>query len=203
MKAILISIAAGSLLSTLAMAQPATPRYTVTDLGKVGVAPGQPFVVADNGLISEGVAVSDTVWHAMLWFHGMQFDLAVAGGLGGPSSVAYGVNSKGQAVGEAEFRYVDRNGEDFCGFGSQHVCQPFLWQNGVMALLPPPNGLGLANGVAKAINNRGQIVGTYENGVRDATCPSVNPALGQYQTIPIQAGHLAKRHGTGVAHGRR
>ena len=43
MKTILISIAAGGLLSTLAMAQP-SPRYTVTDLGLVGGPPGQPFV---------------------------------------------------------------------------------------------------------------------------------------------------------------
>jgi probable HAF family extracellular repeat protein len=180
-RAILISIAAGSLLSTLAMAQP-SPRYTVTDLGLVGGPPGQPFKVANNGLISEGMAVSDTVWHAMLSFHGMQFDLAKAGGLGGPSSVAFGVNEKGQAVGEAETS--DRNGEDFCGFGSQHVCQPFIWQNGVMAPLPllkNQNGVTGANGVAQAINNRGQIVGASENGEQDSTCPSVNHALGQYQ----------------------
>jgi probable HAF family extracellular repeat protein len=182
-RAILISIAAGSLLSTLVMAQP-SPSYTVTDLGVVGGPPGQPFVVANHGLISEGVAVSDTVWHAMLSFHGMQFDLAKAGGLGGPSSVAFGVNEKGQAVGEAETPNSDRNGEDFCGFRSQHVCQPFIWQNGVMAPLPllkNPNGVTGANGVAHAINNRGQIVGTSENGEPDSTCPIVNHALGQYQ----------------------
>jgi hypothetical protein len=182
-RAILISIAAGSLLFTRAMAQP-SPRYTVTDLGLVGGPPGQPFVVANHGLIGEGVAVSDTVWHAMLSFHGMQFDLAKAGGLGGPSSVAFGVNEKGQAVGEAETANSDRNGEDFCGFRSQHVCQPFIWQNGVMAPLPllkNPNGVTGANGAAHAINNRGQIVGASENGEQDSTCPSVNHALGQYQ----------------------
>jgi len=182
-RAISISIAAGSVLSTLAMGQP-SPRYTVTDLGLVGGPPGQPIVVANNGLISGGAAVSNTVWHAMLWFHGRQFDLAKAGGLGGPSSEAFGINEKGQAVGKAETPNLDRNGEDFCGFGSQHVCHPFIWQNGVTAPLPllrNENGLTGANGGANAINNRGQIVGTSENGEQDSTCPSVNHALGQSQ----------------------
>jgi hypothetical protein len=128
-RAILISIAAGSLLSTLVMAQP-SPSYTVTDLGVVGGPPGQPFVVANHGLISEGVAVSDTVWHAMLSFHGMQFDLAKAGGLGGPSSVAFGVNEKGQAVGEAETPNSDRNGEDFCGFRPSTYVSPSYGKTG-------------------------------------------------------------------------
>ena len=109
MKSILISIAAGGLLAALATAQP-SPRYTLTDLGLVGGPPGQPFVVANNGMISEGVAVSDTVWHAMLWFHGVQLDLAKAGGLGGASSVAFRVNETGQAVGGAETPNLDRNG---------------------------------------------------------------------------------------------
>src|SRR5689334_6713684 len=102
LKTVLISIVAGGLLSTFAMAQPSLPHYIVTDLGLTGGAPGQPFVIANNGLISEGVAVSDTVWHAMLGFHGIQLDLVESGGLGGPSSVAFDVNEKGQAVGEAE-----------------------------------------------------------------------------------------------------
>lgn len=178
MKAILISIMAGALLSTLAMAQPA-PRYTVTDLGLVGGPPGQPFFITNDGLISEGVAVSDTALHAMLWFHGMKFDLTKTGGLGGPSSVAFGVNERDQAVGEAEAPSSDRNGEDFCGFGSQHVCEPFIWQNGFMA--PLPALVTGANGVAEAINNRGQIVGTSENGEQDSTCPSYDPTSLQYQ----------------------
>src|ERR1051326_4697660 len=195
MKTVLMSIAAGGLLSTLAMAQPSPPRYTVTDLGLTGGAPGQPFVIANNGLISEGVAVSDTVWHAMLGFHGIQLDLAKSGGLGGASRVAFDVNEKGQAIGEAETANADLNGEDFCGFRSQHVCHPFLWQNGMMAPLPLlKNG---ANGVADKINNRGQIVGTSENGEPDSTCPRYDPTSLQfqkYQFKPVIWAHRLEEH---------
>ena len=56
MKTMMTSIAAGSLLAAFAMAQ--TPSYTVTDLGPVGPAPGQPFFVAPNGLIAGTVATN-------------------------------------------------------------------------------------------------------------------------------------------------
>jgi hypothetical protein len=48
MKRIAISIAAGSLLAAVAMAQ--SPSYTITDLGNVGPN-GQPFVITNNGLV--------------------------------------------------------------------------------------------------------------------------------------------------------
>ena len=164
-------------------------RYTVTDLGLVGGPPGQPFVIKDNGLISEGVAVSDTAWHAMLWFHGMTLDLGKAGGLGGPSSVAFGVNEIGQAVGEAEAANADPNGEDFCGFGDRLICEPFIWHGGTMLPLVPlkdAKGVPGTNAVANAINNSGQVVGTAEDTERDSTCPPVNPALGQYQQFQFK-----------------
>jgi probable HAF family extracellular repeat protein len=157
-------------------------HYSVADLGLVGGPPAQPFVIANDGLIAGGVAVSNISWHATLWLGELKADIGKPG-LGG-SSVATGINEWGQAVGEAETANLDRNGEDFCGFGSQHVCQPFIWQYGVMASLPllrNQNGVTGANGVAEAINNRSQIVGTSENGEQDSTCPSVNHALGQYQ----------------------
>lgn len=163
-------------------------RYTVTDLGVVGAPPAQPFVIRDNGLISGGVAVTGNTWHAVLWFQGRKIDIAKPG-LGGPSNVAFGVNERGQTVGEAETADSDPNGEDFCGFGSQRVCQPFIWQNGLMTPLPPlkdkTGGPG-RNGVANAINNRGQVAGTAENTERDSTCPALNPALGQYQQFQFK-----------------
>jgi len=63
MKTIMTSIAAAGLLAAFAMAQP--PRYSVTDLGPVGGAPGQPFFVAPNGLIA-GTAASNGPTNAML-----------------------------------------------------------------------------------------------------------------------------------------
>jgi probable HAF family extracellular repeat protein len=173
----------------IAQGQNSKLHYKITDLGPVGGPPGQPYVITTNGIISEGVGVSDTVWHAMLWFHGVQMDLAKGGGLGGPSSVAFGVNDMGQAVGQAETADPDHYGEDFCGFGTRRVCQPFVWKNGVMAPLPPltdANGIGGRNASAITINLRGQIGGTAENTVRDSTCPPVDPALLQFQQFQFK-----------------
>jgi len=167
----------------------APPRYTVTDLGLVGGPPAQPFVIKNNGLISEAVAVSDNVWHAMLWFRGRQIDLAKTSGLGGPSSGAFGVNEWGQAVGEAETSATDANGEDFCGFGDQRVCLPFIWQNGLMKALPllkDAHGLAGANGAANAINVLGQVAGVAENTTADSTCPTYDPISLQYQKFQFK-----------------
>ncbi len=162
-------------------------RYSVADLGLVGQPPGQPYVIENDGLIAGGAAVSDTSWHATLWFGQLKADIGKPG-LGG-SSIAMGGNDRVQAVGEAETADMDPNGEDFCGFGSQHVCQPFLWQSGLMTPLPPltnQNGAAGGNGAANAINNRGQIVGTFENTERDSTCPPYDPALLQYQQFQFK-----------------
>src|ERR1700688_3101189 len=142
MNSILTSIAAGSLFAALAIAQPHL-RYTVTDLGPVGPPPGQPYVITNNGLVSGASAVPEGTMHAVLWYKGQKIDIG-APGLGGPNSVAFGINERGQAVGEAETLVPD--GEDFCGFNafglppSATTCLPFLWQNGVMAKLPTLGG---------------------------------------------------------------
>jgi hypothetical protein len=63
-------------------------------------------------------------------------------GLGGPNTVAYGVNVWEQAVGQADTETQDPNGEGFCGstaLGLTHsgnTCAPFLWQNDTMVELP-------------------------------------------------------------------
>ena len=99
--------------------------------------------------------------------NGSQFDL---GTLGGQNSwMNWGeINDRGQIVGFSETDVLDPNGEDVCGFGTHHICHPFLWQNFHMSALPT---LGGNNGQASAINNRGQIVGFAENGSVDSTCP--------------------------------
>jgi probable HAF family extracellular repeat protein len=169
MKTITTLIAASSLLAALAVAQP--PRYTVKDLGAVGGPPGQPYFITNNGLVSGAAALPDGTMHFALWYNGLKMDIGTPG-LGGQNSAAFGVNVRGQAVGEAETS--DPNGEDFCGFSalglptSGAACLPFLWQNGVMAKLPT---LGGANGVANMINNRGQVAGFAENKTQDQGCP--------------------------------
>ncbi|MGA7415034.1 MAG: hypothetical protein WBW33_31480, partial [Bryobacteraceae bacterium] len=98
MNTIRTSIAVGSLLTALAMAQP--PIFTVTDLGDVGPA-GQPFVITNNGLISGAAAFPDNSLHGVLWYNGRKLDIGTPG-LKGPNSMAFGVNQWAQAVGEVQ-----------------------------------------------------------------------------------------------------
>jgi probable HAF family extracellular repeat protein len=97
---------------------------------------------------------------------GVQVDL---GTLGGENSfMNWGeINDRGQIVGYSETAALDPNGEDVCGFGTGHICLPFVWQDFHMNALPT---LGGNNGQASAINNRGQISGTAETTVTDPGC---------------------------------
>ena len=77
-------------------------------------------------------------------------------GLGG-NSMAFGVNERGHAVGEAEDTAADLSTtEDFCGFESMGYsssptpCVPFIWKEGRMV---PLKTLGGVNGVANRINS--------------------------------------------------
>ena len=163
------TIFAGSLVAMLASAQPA--RYALTDLGPVGPPPGQPYFITSDGLVSGAVATSDGKLHAVLWYRGLRIDIG-APGLGGLNSQAFGVNDRGQAVGEGQTSIP--NGEDFCGFsalgfpGSSTSCLPFIWQNGLMTKLPT---LGGANGSANLLNNRGEVVGFAETDKPQPNCP--------------------------------
>ncbi len=100
-------------------------------------------------------------------------------GLGGPNSVAFGVNFRGHAAGQADTAIADPNGEDFCGSAalglthSGNTCAPFLWQDGVMVALPrlrSSGGTEGSNGAALQINDWGMVAGTAENGEVDSTC---------------------------------
>jgi len=168
MKSIVTLISAASLLAALAIAE--SPRYTVTDLGPVGRPPGSPYIITNNGLVSGSAAVN-TAMHAVLWHKGLKMDIGTVG-LGGPNSLAFGINERGQAVGQAQTSVP--NSEDFCGFTanglspSATTCLPFLWQNGVMTKLPT---LGGANCYAYMINNRGEVVALAENNTQDPGCP--------------------------------
>jgi len=99
--------------------------------------------------------------------NGVQVDL---GTLGGENSFTnWGeINDRGQIAGYSETDALDPNGEDVCGFGTGHICLPFLWQDFHMRALPT---LGGNNGQASAINSRGQISGTAETTVTDPGCP--------------------------------
>src|ERR1022692_5091932 len=135
MKTILTSIAAGSLLAALALAQP-QPRYTVTDLGTLrGGTFSQATAISNNGFVSGLSAVADGTQHAVLWYQGRIIDISKPGLLG-PDSGVFGINVSGQAAVLAESLVKDPKNENFCAYGTGLKCLPFFWQGGMMTPLP-------------------------------------------------------------------
>lgn len=177
------------------------PKYTIVDLGPVGPSwsQGQPFVVSGSGLVSGEMVLANPsnpaewVSHAVVW-EGPSAKVVSIPGLGGPNSVAFGVNIRGQAAGQADTETPDPNGEDFCGsttLGLTHsgnTCVPFLWQNGVTVELPRlRNSAGTegSNGAALQINDYGMVAGTAENGDADPTCPGASVSAQTIQFKPV------------------
>jgi len=160
-------------------------HYTVTDLGTLeGGNFSQPFFMNKSGVVSGSSNLADNTQHAVLWVNNLIADL---GTLGGPNSIAFGVNATNLAVGEAETSTSDPNGEDFCGFGTHLICQPFLWDRGVMNALPT---LGGNNGVAMAISNRGEVAGFAENSIPDPGCPA--PQVLHFKPVVWEKGVIHK-----------
>jgi len=120
-------------------------------------------------------------------------DLGTLGGLNSEID-RKGVNEIGQVVGYSDTTTPDPNGEDYCGFGT-YICLPFFWQHGVMTPLLPTT-FGGNNGVANAINNRGQVVGDAEFSTPDPTCApyfglQIGAALwenGKIKNLPLPSG---------------
>jgi probable HAF family extracellular repeat protein len=110
----------------------------------------------------------DTVEHAALWRAYRATDL---GTLGGPNSDVqeYNHGTRGQFVGLSEVSQIDPYAENYCNFGTSHICLGFSWQNGKMTSLPT---LGGNNSGANDVNNLGQIVGEAETSTRDSSCPA-------------------------------
>ena len=165
----------------LVSAQAQNARYTIQDLGIVGVNPGQPFVISNDGFIAGSSDVSG-VEHAIVYRPNGMADIGQPG-LGG-NSIAFGVNDLGIAVGEAEDAKGPSTTEDFCGFQSMgfatslQACIPFIRQNGK---LTPLKTLGGVNGVANQINLWGAVAGYAENQIVDLDCPAPQ----QYQFKPV------------------
>jgi len=144
-------------------------RYTVTDLGPTNdTAFSQATFVANNGVTTGLTLNPDFTQHAVLWHKGRITDLGTPG-LGGQNSGAFGVNGKGEVVGQAESSNLDSNNENFCGYGTGLECLPFLWEDGTITALQL---LGGNNGTVGVINNRGEVAGIAETDIRDAQCPS-------------------------------
>src|ERR1035441_7263008 len=149
MKRMLTTIAAGSLLAPLPLAHP--PRYKLTDLGPVGLPPGEPYFIANTGLVAGAAPMPDGTMHAVLWYGGHKLDIG-ANRLGGPNSQAFSVNDRGQVVGEAQTSVP--NSEDFCGFNAMGL-----------PIYIGANRLGGPNSQAFSVNDRGQVVGEAQTSV--------------------------------------
>jgi probable HAF family extracellular repeat protein len=170
--------------------QAARPRhYKVTDLGTLGGPYSEAFYMNDNAAIGGVSSRADGTEHAFLWHKGVMTDL---GTLGGPNSIAFGgPNVWNQLVGQSDTATEDPNDEDFCGFGTHHICRPFLWQplpfhQGVMLPLPT---LGGHNGQADGINDRDEAVGTAENETADTSCP-LGQSLHQFKPVIWSLGEI-------------
>jgi len=115
------------------------------DLGTLGGTFGDAFWINDGGEVV-GVAnlPGDQVFHAFLWKDGVMTDLGTL--KGDPLSVALGINSKGQVVGNS---------------GTPSSIRGFLWENGTMfdlnTLVSPASNLNLF--FPTIINDRGEIAG--------------------------------------------
>jgi probable HAF family extracellular repeat protein len=106
------------------------------DLGTLGGHDSHAAGINDRGQVVGTADTSVPEEHAFLWENGRMRDLGTAG----IKSAAFGINNKGEVVGVSGGRAV-------------------LWQQGKMTYLGSLGGR-LVNGVAAAINNGGQVVGT-------------------------------------------
>jgi len=189
MKTILTSIAAGSLLAALAVAQP-QPRYTIIDLGAQGGAYSFGFGINTAGDVAGAAATSAQTdgfaATAALWSKKKDnMALTTLGVLGPPlfaacptcNSAAAGVSASGEVAIDSEIEALDPHGEDFGQFDppnpAHRVTRGSIWRNGVMTALPNLPGGNNAN--VFWINNLGQISGVAENGIIDPSCSNVTP----------------------------
>jgi probable HAF family extracellular repeat protein len=155
----------------------ALPRYVVKDLGTLGGTFSYGEGINNKGWVTGTASLrQDKAQRAFFWKKGHKIDL---GTLGGPNSkiVLGKPNEKGAVAGYAETSNPDPLGEDFCGFGTQLSCLPFLWRKGTMIALPT---LGGNNGGANDVNNDGQVAGLAENTTLDSTCSN-----SAYQLEPV------------------
>src|SRR5690348_17169908 len=158
-------------LHTIAQEQEQTARrflhYRVTDLGTLGGSSSIAVALNNKGDIGGAANVPGEFQHPFLWTKdtGM-LDLGTLGGL---NAGAAGPNSRNELAIYSETSDLDPLGENFCGFGTGHICLAAVWKDSQMTSLPT---LGGSNAQALAINNRGQIIGVAENSTQDFDCPS-------------------------------
>ena len=144
-------------------------RYTIKDLGTLGGLAGAAFGINSSGHVSgQGALAGNATEHAFLYRNGRKMDLGTVGGPRLNSTVGT-LNDRDEVSVIAETTAIDPLQENFCGFFTNHSCVGAVWKQGRLTPLPT---LGGNNAFAVSVNNRGELVGYAENGMRDSTCPS-------------------------------
>ena len=121
----------------------------LTDLGTFGGDCGQAHALNDAGVVVGWACDNQFAVFAFVWRNSVMTNLGTVDG--DPCSVADGINSRGQVVGESS---------PSCFGGAPQ--EAFLWENGGAAvdlntLISPNSGMQLAGGFS--INERGEING--------------------------------------------
>jgi probable HAF family extracellular repeat protein len=153
-------------------------HYSVQVLEGIGGTASRANSINDQGWVTGWSEVyGDTAQHATLWRNGVFTDLGTLGGLN--SQVEFpDKNKRGIVLGGAEISASDPFAENFCNFGSNLICLPFMWRNGVMTPLPT---LGGNNGYATDLNDRGQAVGFAETATNDPNC--ITPQVFDFEAV--------------------
>src|SRR3954447_20070841 len=128
----------------IGMGEPASPQYTIADLGTLGGDSSYAAGLNDAGQVvgQSRTTPGQPLAHAFLWDHGRMSDL---GTLGGPYSWANAINLTGQVVGAS---WLARSSD----------AHAFLWdEHGMTDLGTLDNGKGYSQAID--INASGQIVG--------------------------------------------
>jgi probable HAF family extracellular repeat protein len=147
-------------------------HYNLVMLDALGGSVNFAININSNGQASGTSLLSgNEILHAQIWLDPPRtIDL---GTLGGPNSAIFQYNhgTPGHFVGWSETYGTDPYDENYCGFGTSHICRGFSWQDGKMTSLPT---LGGNNDQTNDLNKRGQIAGDSETSTKDSSC---NPPL--------------------------
>lgn len=133
--AMLPAAMATAVIAGPADAHPVPAAYQVVDLGALGGSWTYPSAINNRDEVVGFSATADGVNHPFLWRAGTMIRLGAPSGSTAEWGVARDINDLGEVVGTAS-------------------TGAFLWKEGVMTELRGTDS-------AEAINNRGQIVGSY------------------------------------------
>jgi probable HAF family extracellular repeat protein len=138
-----------------AQAQDATvaPSYTVKDLGTLGGNYSSALGINDAGQVVGFASISSNSAHAFLYERSATPKMQDLGTLGGNTAGAHDINDAGQVVGVST-----TSSGSFHAFLHERSATPKMQD--LNSLIPPHSGWSLEE--ARAINQRGQIVGLGE-----------------------------------------